>query len=69
MTNHILFFDTGEAGEEWFKNKLPEWTPGFIENWLTKNTNMKVIPLGVDTDRNEINGENYSRTLFACIKE
>ena len=69
VTGKVLFFDTGENHEAWFKSKLPEWSPEFIKEWLEKHTSFsQVLPLGVDQDKRGKFLENYSRTLFALVR-
>ena len=68
-TRHVLFFDTGEQHEQWFRRTLPEWTPDFIRRHLLEHTGLgRVTPLGQDSDgRGRFRG-NYGRTLFACVR-
>jgi hypothetical protein len=70
ITEKVLFFDTGQCHEEWFKESLKEWDADFIEKWLYKNTTFKkVLRLGTDCDSVKPFEQNYRRTLFACIRE
>ena len=70
ITEKVLFFDTGQNNEEWFKDSLSQWDPDFIEKWLYQNTTFKkVIRLGIDSDAVAPFEKNYSRTLFACVRE
>jgi 2-polyprenyl-3-methyl-5-hydroxy-6-metoxy-1,4-benzoquinol methylase len=65
----VLFFDTGQSNEAWFKTRLPDWSPDFIQNWLKKNTTFaKIIPLGADEDAVHPFADNYGRMLFACVR-
>lgn len=69
LTKNILFIDTGQNHEEWFKKSLPEWDPAFIQKFLLENTTFKkIIPLGTDTDNTGVYAPNYRRTLFACLR-
>src|SRR5206468_857964 len=34
----VLFVDTGQATEKWFRDLLPEWTPDHIREWLLANS-------------------------------
>jgi hypothetical protein len=68
-TGSVLFLDTGEAHEVWLGGVLPEWDPPFIAEWLRQHTSFaRVVPLGTDDDRGGRNGDNYGRTLFACVR-
>jgi hypothetical protein len=68
-TGQVLFLDTGEEHETWLRNVLPGWNPEFIAHWIEQHTTFaQVIPLGTDRDRRPPNGDNYGRTLFACIR-
>ncbi len=65
VTKRVLFFDTGQAHEKWFRETLPQWTPDYIESWLRRYSTFKHIKrLGVDTDNEGGFQENYGRTLF-----
>jgi hypothetical protein len=65
----VLFFDTGEEQEAWFKNSLAGWTPDHVRNWLLCHTDFdEVVALGIDGDSREPYQDNYGRTLFACIR-
>jgi len=69
VTKRVLFFETGQSHEAWFRRHLAEWTPDFIENWLKLNTRFaRVIRVGVDEDAVGDYRRNYGRTLFACIR-
>jgi hypothetical protein len=69
ITGKILFFDTGQSHEEWFKQALPSWNDNFVERLLRENSNFhSIYRLGRDTDGNDAFSGNFGRTLFACIK-
>jgi hypothetical protein len=69
VTGSVLFLDTGEGSEAWLRHQLPGWDPPFIATWLRRHTKFSaVLPLGTDGDRRPPNGDNYGRTLFACIR-
>jgi hypothetical protein len=69
ITRKVLFFDTGEGHEEWFKKTLTNWNPDFIEHFLkTQTTFAKIIRLGKDQDNRGEFVSNYGRTLFACVR-
>ena len=68
-TGHVLFIDTGEEHEAWLRDVLPGWSPEHIAQWILQHTTFsEVIALGTDHDRRPPNGDNYGRTLFACIR-
>jgi len=73
VTNQVLFFDTGQGHEAWFRKSLvrgaDDWSPDFIESWLRKNTSFREIHrLGTDEDAVPPFSSNYSRMLFACVR-
>jgi hypothetical protein len=69
VTGSVLFFDTGEFHERWFRESLKEWTPTYIENWLKNNTSFSTIKLlGTDRDDEGAFQGNYGRHLFACYR-
>lgn len=69
ITGKILFLDTGQNHEQWFKENLKEWDENYIVNLIKQNTSFKeVIPLGKDNDNTGKYKNNYARTLFACVK-
>lgn len=69
VTGRVLFLDTGEGHEDWFRRKLPGWTPDFVaELVLRKGGFREAVALGVDSDKVPPNAGNYGRTLFAFLK-
>jgi 2-polyprenyl-3-methyl-5-hydroxy-6-metoxy-1,4-benzoquinol methylase len=70
VTRRVLFFDTGQAHEEWFCQSLAKWDTSYVQDWLQRNTSFsKVIPLGTDNDAVPPYEKNYRRTMFACYRE
>lgn len=68
-TNHVLFLDTGQANEEWFADRLPDWTPDHIAHMLETETSFDlVVDLGADEDAVGSYTHNYQRHLFACVR-
>jgi hypothetical protein len=68
-TRSVLFLDTGQAHEEWFRDALPEWDAAFVQRWLTDHTTFReVLALGTDRDAVPPFERNYGRMLFACIR-
>ncbi len=69
ITNKVLFLDTGQGHEAWFKKSLKDWDEKYIEDLILKNTSFKkVVNLGTDNDNVGKYVDNYKRALFACIK-
>ena len=65
ITKKVLFFDTGQNHEEWFRKALPQWDVPFIVDWLRAHTSFReIVPLGIDTDARPPYDRNYRRTLF-----
>jgi hypothetical protein len=68
-TRGVLFLDTGEAHESWFKLVLPEWTPLYARHWILENSSFTdVQALGTDRDNVAPFEGKYGRTLFACTR-
>lgn len=68
-TGKVLFFDTGQDHEEWFRESLAGWNADRIERWVLENSTFtKVQRLGTDTDNVPPFEKNYARTLFACTR-
>ena len=68
-TRKVLFFDTGQGHETWFKEKLADWDEDYIEGWLLEHTSFKkIFRLGKDRDNVTPFEDNYGRTLFACLR-
>ncbi len=69
-TAKVLFFDTGEAHEFWFRRTLQKWTPAYTEQWLRDHTTFdEVIALGTDEDSVPPFADNFGRTLFALVRK
>lgn len=69
VTGRVLFLDTGQNHEKWFRDLLPEWDVAHIERWLLKHTTFKrVVGLGADADGVPPYAGNYGRMLFACLR-
>jgi protoporphyrinogen oxidase len=68
-TRDVLFLDTGEGHESWFKLVLPEWTPSYARRWILDNSSFtNVHALGTDRDNVPPFEGKYGRTLFACTR-
>jgi len=69
ITGKVLFLDTGQNHESWYKSLLPEWDADFIDDWIRKHTSFRHIHrLGVDEDAVPPFQENFGRMLFACTR-
>ena len=69
VTKRVLFIETGQVTEAWFRTRLAGWDPDFVEEWLRKHSSFRQIHrLGVDEDRVPPFQDNYGRTLFACMR-
>jgi 2-polyprenyl-3-methyl-5-hydroxy-6-metoxy-1,4-benzoquinol methylase len=70
VTGTVLFLDTGESHEDWFKESLAEWDAEFIKKWLKDNTSFSSVEiLGIDSDNVFPYEKQYRRHLFACSRE
>jgi protoporphyrinogen oxidase len=69
VTRDVLFLDTGEAHESWFRLVLPEWTPSYARTWILEHSTFTHVQI-LGTDRDDVapfEGK-YGRTLFACTR-
>ncbi len=70
VTGRVLFLDTGECHEDWFKKVLAGWDAEFITKWLKEHTTFSRIEiLGTDSDNVSPYEKQYRRHLFACSRE
>jgi hypothetical protein len=68
-TRQVLFLDTGQAHESWFRWVLPEWTPEYIASWIRDNSDFtRVEAIGVDDDGSGLFHGKFGRTIFACTR-
>jgi hypothetical protein len=68
-TTKVLFLDTGQAHESWFRWTLPEWTPAYISSWIRAHSDFtQVEPIGVDEDGSGPFRGKFGRTMFACTR-
>ena len=69
-TEKVLFLDTGECHEDWFREVLAGWDAEFIKQWLQEHTTFSRIEiLGTDSDNVSPYEKQYQRHLFACSRE
>jgi hypothetical protein len=68
-TRSVLFLETGQGHEEWFRHSLREWSPDYIEAWLRRHSSFrKIFRLEIDADNVGHYRNNFGRTLFACLR-
>ncbi|MEV7431794.1 methyltransferase domain-containing protein [Nocardioides sp. NPDC092400] len=69
-TGRVLFLDTGQAHEQWFRESLPEWDAEHVRSFLAEHgTFDRIIDLGPDSDAVAPYERNYGRHLFACVRD
>ncbi len=69
-TERVLFIDTGQSHEKWFRDSLPEWDTTFVQRFLRQHTSFdRIVDLGPDRDDRPPFSGNYGRHLFACVRE
>lgn len=69
VTGSVLFLDTGQEHEAWFRESLAGWDTAKVAAFLKEHgTFDEVIDLGPDADAVAPYEENYSRHLFACVR-
>ena len=67
VTRRVLFFETGQEHEKWYRGALDGWNADYIESWLKQNTSFaRIERLGIDQDGVDDFEGNYGRMLFAC---
>lgn len=68
-TDRVLFLDTGQEHEAWFRQSLAGWSPRRIEAFLREHTSFdEIVDLGPDHDARPPYADNYGRHLFACVR-
>lgn len=69
VTGSVLFLDTGQEHEEWFRRSLPGWDADGVASFLRRHTSFdEIVDLGPDRDARPPYAENYGRHLFACLR-
>lgn len=69
-TGRVLFLDTGQEHEEWFRRSLRGWDAAYVAEYLAEHTTFdRVVDLGPDEDAVAPYERNYGRHLFACIRD
>jgi hypothetical protein len=68
-TGRVLFFDTGQEHEAWFRESLAGWDTDHVLAFLRENTTFdEIVDLGPDDDAVGAYADNYGRHLFACVR-
>ncbi|MCR1783706.1 class I SAM-dependent methyltransferase [Nocardioides carbamazepini] len=68
-TGRVLFLDTGQEHERWFRSSLRGWDPDHIRAFLREHTTFdQILDLGPDRDAVGPYADNYGRHLFACVR-
>ncbi|MCA9782642.1 MAG: hypothetical protein KDC10_10790 [Calditrichaeota bacterium] len=68
-TRTVLFLDTGEEHEAWFRHKLKGWSPEYVSKLVLRAGGFsQAIRLGIDADAPFEKGQNYGRTFWAFLK-
>lgn len=69
VTGRVLFLDTGQSHERWFRDHLPGWDDDGVEKLVRSATTFdEILPLGRDSDGVGTFAGNYGRMLFACVR-
>lgn len=69
VTGSVLFLDTGQAHEKWFRHSLAGWDAAHVRGFLEQHTTFdEVIDLGPDHDDQPPYSGNHGRHLFACVR-
>jgi hypothetical protein len=70
VTGRVLFLDSGQSHEAWFRKTMPDWTTEKLMAFLQDTTQFtRVVDLGPDADAVPPYEDNYGRHLFACIRD
>ncbi|MDN5894576.1 MAG: hypothetical protein L0H93_11180 [Nocardioides sp.] len=70
VTGSVLFLDTGQAHERWFRNSLAVWDSDYVREFLLEYTTFdEVVDLGPDHDDRPPYSGNHGRHLFACVRK
>ncbi|TNM36349.1 hypothetical protein FHP29_19540 [Nocardioides albidus] len=68
-TGRVLFLDTGQDHERWFRSSLRGWNPDHIRAFLREHTTFdQILDLGPDRDAVGPYADNYGRHLFVCVR-
>lgn len=68
-TGRVLFLDTGQEHEAWFRTSLRGWDTARIATFLAEHGDFDLVEdLGPDQDGSGRYAGNYGRHLFACVR-
>lgn len=69
VTGRVLFLDTGQEHESWFRKSLAGWNAATIADYLRQHTTFdEILDLGPDRDGDGPYAGNYGRHLLACVR-
>lgn len=69
VTGKVLYLDTGQAHEAWFRTSLSEWDTDYVRAFIRRHTTFdEVLDLGPDADSVPPYEQNYGRHLFAAVR-
>jgi len=69
VTNKVLFLDSGEDTEAWFKGRIINWSSTTIPQFVLDNSSFsEVVDLGIDRDGIGRYKDNYGRHLFCFTR-
>jgi hypothetical protein len=69
VTGRVLFLDSGEESEEWFRGRLRNWNSATIPEFILERSSFTgVVDLGPDHDGVGRWASNYGRHLFAFVR-
>lgn len=68
-TGRVLFLDTGQEHERWFRSSLRGWDSEHVATFLREHATFdEIVDLGPDEDAVAPYDANYGRHLFACVR-
>lgn len=68
-TGRVLFLDTGQEHEAWFRSSLQGWDTARVAAFLAEHGDFDLVEdLGADRDGTGRYAGNYGRHLFACVR-
>lgn len=70
VTGRVLFLDSGQAHEAWFRDSLSEWDTDYLRAFVRRHTTFDdVVDLGPDADAVAPYEANYGRHLIAAVRD
>lgn len=68
-TGRVMFLDTGQEHEAWFRSSLRGWDAAEVADFLARHGDFDLVEdLGPDGDGTGAYAGNYGRHLFACVR-